>query len=121
MNKHKLAKLVVSIEEGEKAKSIIFMLLQQERFGEEMKSLKAEKEIPKGSKIQQFSPFLHEERLIQAKGRTGKGQLDFNTKHPILLYWKHHAVGLFLRNEHKNNQHEGTGQVRNKNQHKNGS
>ena len=33
------------------------MLLQQEHFGEEMKSLKAEKEIPKGSKNLQFSPF----------------------------------------------------------------
>ena len=32
---------------------------------------------------------------------------------PILLHWKHHAVELFLRNEHKDNQHEGTEHVRN--------
>ena len=78
-----------------------------------MKSLKAEKEIPKGSKILQFSPFLNEEGLIRAKGRIGKSQLDFNAKHPILLHWKHHAIELFLRNEHKDNQHEGTEHVRN--------
>ena len=71
-SKYKPATLVVSIEEREKAKAIIFKLLQREQFGEEMKSLEAEKEIPKGGKILQFSPFLDEEGLIRAKGRIGK-------------------------------------------------
>ena len=113
LHKHKPATLVLSIEEREKAKAIIFKLLQQEQFGKVIKSLKAEKETPKGSKIIQFSPFLDEDGLIRAKGRIGKSQLDFNAKHPILLHWKHHAVELFLRNEHKDNQHEGTEHVRN--------
>ena len=78
-----------------------------------MKSLKAEKEIPKGRKILQFSPFIDEQGLIQTKGSIGKTQLDFNAKHPILLHWKQHAVALFLRNEHKDSQHEGTEHVRN--------
>ena len=64
LNKHKPATLVVSIEEREKAKATIFTLLQQEQFGEEMKFFKAEKEIPKGSKILQLSPFLDEEGFI---------------------------------------------------------
>ena len=42
-----------------------------------------------------------------------KSQLDLIAKHPILLHWKHHAVELFLRNEHKDNQHDGTEHVRN--------
>ena len=67
LNKHKPATLVVSIGEREKAKATIFKLLQQEQFGEEMKSLKAENEIPKGSKILQFSPFLDEEGPNVAK------------------------------------------------------
>ena len=111
LNKHKPATLVVSIEE--RVKATIFKLLQQEQFDEEMKSLKAGNEIPKGSKIIQFSPFLDEEGVIRAKSRIGKSQLDFNAKHPILLHWKHHAVELFLRNEHEGNQHEGTEHVRN--------
>ena len=114
LNKHKPATLVVSIEEREKAKSTIFKILHQEQFGEKMKILKAGKENPKGGKILHFLPFLDEEGLIRAKGRIGKiGQLDFDAKHPILLHLKHHAVELFLRNEHKNNQHEGTEHVRN--------
>ena len=80
---------------------------------EEIKSLKAEKEIPKGSKILQFLPFLDREGLFRAKGRIGKSQLNFNAKHPILLHWKHHADELFLRNEHRDNQHEGIEHVKN--------
>ena len=43
LNKHIPGTLIVSIEEREKAKATIFKLIQQEQFGEEMKSLKAEK------------------------------------------------------------------------------
>ena len=39
--------------------------------------------------------------------------MDFNAKLPVLLHWKHHAVELFLRYEHKDNQREGTEHVRN--------
>ena len=113
LKKHKPATLVVIIEEREKAKATIFKLLQQKQFGEEMRSLKAEKEIPKGSKIQQFSSFLDEEKFIRAKGRIGKNQMGFNAKHPILLHWKNHAAELFFQNEHKDNQHEGTEHFRN--------
>ena len=112
LNKQKPATLVVSIGEREIAKATIFKLLQQEQYGEDVKSLRAEREIPKGSKILQFAPFPDEEKLIRAKGRIGNSQLDFNAKHPILLHWRHHVVELFLRNEHKDNQHEGTEHVR---------
>ena len=78
-----------------------------------MKSLKAEKEIPKGSKTLQFSPSLDKEGLMRAKGRLGKSQLDLNAKQQILQHWKNHAVLLFLRNEHQDNQHKGTEHVRN--------
>ena len=72
LKNHNSTTLVVNIEEREKAKAIIFKLLQQENFGEEMKSLKAEKKIPKSSKILHFPLFLDEEGLIRAKGRIGK-------------------------------------------------
>ena len=113
LRKKKPATKMIGIEENEDAKATIFRLLQQEKFAEEMKSLKAEKEITKGSKILQFSPFIDQRGLIRAKGRIGKSQLNFKAKHPILLHWKHHVVDLFLRNEHNNNSHEGTEHVEN--------
>ena len=51
LSKYKAAKLIVSFEESENAKAIIFKFLHQEQFGEEMKSLKPKQEIPEGSKI----------------------------------------------------------------------
>ena len=93
--KRKPATKMIGIEENEDAKATIFRLLQQEQFAEEMKSLKAEKEIPKSSKILEFSPFIDQRERIRAKGRIGKSQLDFNAKHSILLHWKHHVVELF--------------------------
>ena len=92
LNKYKPATLVVSIEERGEAKAIIFKLRQREEIEEEMKSLKAEKEIPKNNKILQFDPFLDKEGPIQANGRIDKIKLDFNAKHPILLHRKHLAV-----------------------------
>ena len=62
--KHKPATKTLSVEEREGAQASIFRLLQQEQFAEEMKSLKAEKEIPKNSKILQFSPFIDQQKLI---------------------------------------------------------
>ena len=78
-----------------------------------MKSVKAEKEIPRNSTTLQFSPFIDQQGLIRAQGRIGKSQLNFETKHPILLHWKYHVVEIFLQNEHKNSHHEGTEHFRN--------
>ena len=111
--KHKPPTKTLSVEEREGAQASIFRLLQQEQFAEEIKSLKAEKEIPKNSKILQFSPFIDQQGLIRAQGRIDKSQLSFEAKHPILSHWKHHVVELFLRSEHKNSHHEGTEHVRN--------
>ena len=111
--KHKPAAKTLSTEECEGAQADIFKLLQQEQFAEEMKSLKAEKEILKNNKILQFPPFIDQQGLIRAQGRISKSQLSFETKHPILSHWKHHVIELFLQNEHKNSHHEGTEHVRN--------
>ena len=107
MSKYKPATFVFGVEERENAN--FFKLLQLEQFGEEKKSLKTEKEVPKGPQV---SFFLDEHGLIPAKNKIGKSQLVFNAKHLMLLHWYYHVVELYLRNEHKDNQHEGTNHVR---------
>ena len=111
--KHKPATKTLSVEERECAQAGIFRLQQQKEFAEEMKSLMFEEEIPKNSKTIQLSPFFDQQGLIRAQGGIGKSQLNFKTKHQILLHWKHHVVELLLRNEHKNNHQEGTEHFRN--------
>ena len=51
--------------------------------------------------------------LISAKSQIDRSQLNFNAKHPALFQWKHSVLELFLRYEHKKNNHEGTERVRN--------
>ena len=109
--KRKPTTKTLSVEEREGAQARIFRLLQPELFAEQMKSLTAEKKIPKNGKIHQFSRFIDQQGPIRAQGRISKNQLNFETKHPILLQWKHHVVELFLQNEHKNSHHEGTKHV----------
>ena len=67
LGRHKPAKLLVSFKEREKAKSKFFNHLQREQFGNEMKSLKVEKEIPKGGEILRFSPVIDEAEFVNAK------------------------------------------------------
>ena len=70
--KHKPATKTLSVEEREGAQASIFRLLQREQFAEEMKSLKAEKEIPKNSKILQFSPFIDQHKVHPCLGFSGR-------------------------------------------------
>ena len=69
LSKKKPATKIIGIEQKEKAKGTIYKLLLHKQFAEEIKSLKSEKEIPRNSKILQFSPFFDKMGLIRAKGR----------------------------------------------------
>ena len=81
------------------ARATIFKILQKEEFAEAMKSLKAEKETPKKIRNLQSLALVDQQGLICVQGR--KNQLNFKTKHPALLHWKHHVVELFLQKEHR--------------------
>ena len=67
LSKTKPATKIIGIEEKENTKATIFKLLKQDQFAEEMKSLKAEKEIPRNSKILQFFPFIDKRGLFVPK------------------------------------------------------
>ena len=114
LSKTKPLTKIVGIEEKQNAKATIFSLRQQEQFADEMKYLKIEIEVPKNSKIVQFSLFIDQRDLTSSFQRQiRQNQLDFFANHPKLFQLKHHVVELFLRNEHKYNKHEGTEHVRN--------
>ena len=59
-----------------------------------------------------LSPFVDLQGLVRAQLRIGRSQFKFDTKHQVLLHWKHNVVEIFLRNENKNTHHEGTEYVR---------
>ena len=92
ISKAKPAEKMLQINEREIAKMKIFRLIQQEQFPEEIAALQTGKQLPRSSKLLQFDPFLDENGLLRAKGRISKSHLESETKHPILLHWKPHAV-----------------------------
>ena len=65
--KHKPATKTLSAEEKEGAQASIFRLLQQERFAEEIKSLKAEKKFQKTAKSSSFYHLLTSKDLFVLK------------------------------------------------------
>ena len=99
---------MVSVDEREKAISIIFMLLQREQFAEEIKSLIAEREIPNSYK---FHPSLM--KSSYSGHRDNKQNTIRLSKHPILLQWKHNAINFFSQNEKKDNHYESAEHVGN--------
>ena len=89
--KHKVATIVVSVDKREKANVIVFKLRQQVLSGDEMKSLKTEREILKETKFYIFQPSLINGEVFAPKARWAKVNL-ISFKHQILLHCKHHAV-----------------------------
>ena len=69
-SKYKPATLLVSVEEKEKAKAIIFKLLQREQFAEEMKSLKVERKSQKAAKLyNSYHSWMRKELFVPKQNR----------------------------------------------------
>ena len=81
LSKYKPAKFVVGVKYRQSGKTIKFRLLRQEQFGEDMKSLKAGRQISKSSKVLHYSPFFDEVGLF--RGKCVKGKVDWTSKQSI--------------------------------------
>lgn len=68
-------------------------MVQAECFSAELDALHKNADLPRGSKITRFNPFL-EDGLIRLGGRLQCAGLSTDLHHPILLDGKHHFVHL---------------------------
>ena len=81
-------------------------LVQGESFNTERKDLLDNKSVKKSSHIAQFTPFIGPHGLNRSPGRLRRlVEIDFDTKHPIVLDARHTFVKLFLRHTHLKNHH----------------
>ena len=90
----------------------IWSLVQQENFGNEIINLKKIMSVHSKSKLIGLLPFLDSNGLMRAKGRLRKADVEYQTKHPVILPSQHWAVKLFLEDMHKRWHHEGVEYVR---------
>ena len=90
-------------------------MVQGESFNTERKDLIANKSVKKSSRIAQFTPFIGPHGLIRSSGRLRRlAEIDFDSKHPIVLDARHNFVKLFLRHTHLKNHHQGIDYLRSK-------
>ena len=91
---------------------MLWKLVQQESFGQELKDLKAGRSVSSNSTIVTLSPFLDSNGVMRAKGRLSKSNLSYDMKHPVILPSKHRVIEMYLNYKHKSLHHEGVEYLR---------
>lgn len=96
----------------ELAESKIWFLVQRDTFADETKELMKQNEVSSRSHLLPLSPFLDKDGLMRARGRLRKANIEYQTKHPIILSSKHPVVKLFLEHQHRQYHHQGVEYIR---------
>jgi hypothetical protein len=97
---------ILRAAELDEAHDFLIKRAQKECFASELKALNANAQIPKKSKIICLNPFLHR-KILHVGGRIRNSELEFSTKHPILLSSSHKLSELIIRHHHYQNLHCG--------------
>lgn len=100
----------ITTEEIDLAKCKLIYLTQREVFSDEIKALLIKKAIPKKSKLSKLDPFIDDQGLLRIKGRLEFSDLDYDTKHPVIIP-RGPLAKLLIRFQHKLLKHAGVGTV----------
>ena len=88
------------------------ILAQQEAFKEEIRALRAETELPSGSKLLPLRPKADEDGVLRCDGRLCYAEsLPREARYPIILPRSHWVTKLIIKDTHEQNLHGGTNQV----------
>ena len=98
---------VISLDEYHNAERITLKLIQKESFTTEYDTLVNGKELSCKSNIAQLCPFIDNQGTMRARGRLSKADIEFDTKHPILLPSKHPETRLMMPKRHLDKYHQG--------------
>ena len=97
-----------SVDEIENAELALIKDIQQKYFRTELDILMLGKNIPKSSSIYQLDIFIHR-GIMRVGGRLRKANMDFNSKHPMVLPRQGHTTRLIIDYCHKKANHQGKG------------
>ena len=90
-------------------------LVQGESFNTEGRDLLDNKSVKKSSRIARFTPFIGPHGPIRSSGRLQRLlEIDFDTKHTIVLDARHTFAKLLLRHTHLKKHHQGIEYLRSK-------
>lgn len=104
-----------TLEERSATELFVIKLVQENAFANEIKTLKANKAVPKtkDNKLYKLSPFLDEEGILRVGGRLSQAVLHPHVKHPAILPKDSHISTLLIRHFHSKVQHQGRGMTMN--------
>jgi hypothetical protein len=100
-------KHIIQPAEYRRALIVLARCTQQAYFHEELKCLKANKPVPKSSKLSSYTPILDENKLIRILGRLQKSDLEENQKHQILLPASSKFTQVLIDEAHERTMHGG--------------
>ena len=73
---------------------------QKEYFENEIQALSQGKPLPKNSSLRTLDPYLDSNGLLRIKGRLEYSDLDYDSKHPIIIA-NCHVAKLVVEFQHK--------------------
>lgn len=78
----------------------IIRIAQREAFETELKRLKTNQNLQKGSAIITLTPFIDENGILRVGGRLSNSDLSYEEKHPIILPRSHKLSKLIIKDAH---------------------
>ncbi|XP_063540068.1 uncharacterized protein LOC134749095 [Cydia strobilella] len=108
-NKHVKENLpqYVTHDEREEALTTCIKLSQQLEFPQEIEALRNHTTLKKRSRLLSFTPFLDDKQILRVGGRLKHADLEFLSKHPIILSKNNVLIPLLLNDAHKKTLHGG--------------
>jgi len=99
--------LELSVEELERAKSIVIQQDQNQWFPEERSALLAGDPVHKSSKIFNLDPFIDNNGTMRSRSRLSDSNLSYNQRFPTILHSQSHLLLLILQDLHTDHYHAG--------------
>ena len=97
----------LTVNELHKAEIWWFKKAQSEMFSEVIALQKKRKQLSKKHYLKHFNPFLDSDGLLRVGGPLSRSQMDFDSRHPLILHGKHRLINLLIEREHKRLCHAG--------------
>ena len=95
--KHRRKEKLLTVQEIQKAETLLFKWIQHEEFGADIGALTQNQPLSKKSKLLSLTLFLDERGIMRIGGRLSKAHIQSSAKHQLILPGKHHVVQLFIR------------------------
>ena len=96
----------LTYEELIQAKVKLFCSVQREVYSKEIEALRQCKPLSKGSLLMKLDPFLDKDGLLRVKGRLDQADMQYESKHPIIIP-PGHVAKLIIQFQHTLLKHAG--------------